>query len=152
MVWIHVAAAAVWIGASVCVLIVAAILPPGGAEREAFAARGLPVVARMNLGAAALVFVAGLVRFVELGAPIKYRFSATFLWVLGAKIVLFTAMALCAVLSYAAHSGTIAEKARREAEAFASVGILARAAQLAGFVTVGGGLAAALGLWLAGST
>ncbi len=151
MVWMHVAAAAVWIGASACVMIAAGAMGPDSADFRAFALRVLPAITRLNLFAAAIVFSAGAVRLVELGAPIGYQFSTRFLCVFGAKMILFAAMAGTAVWSYKAQSRHIRGKAEREVDTRALAAMVARAAPLAGLAVAMGGLAAALGLWLAGS-
>jgi hypothetical protein len=151
MVWLHVVAAAVWIGASACVMIAATAIGPESAELKPFVLRVLPAINRLGLFAAVIVFGAGMVRLVRLGAPLGYHFPAKFLYAVGFKIALFGAMAGATTWSYKMRRARLGATSAREIDAGDVATVVKRAALLAGFTVVMGGLAAALGLWVAGS-
>jgi uncharacterized membrane protein len=151
MVWVHVAAAAVWIGACACVAIAASAVRPNSAEFRTLALRVLPAITRLNLFAAVIVFIAGTVQLVELGAPIGYRFPAGFLWIFGAKMILFSAMVTSAVLSHKMQAEYTGRKPKHEINVEVLTAVVRRVVLLAGVAVLTGVLAAILGIWLAGT-
>lgn len=142
LIWLHVACAALWIGAAACLAIAAAV----SSAAPDFADRIAPVLGRVCLIAAVGVFAAGLSGLLIVGTSRGFHFSSVFVKVLAAKIVLYGGMACATVASWRSTRRVAAHTDHAGAAAHA-----ARLAWLSVLTVILGGTAAGLGLWLAGS-
>ncbi len=146
--WVHALAGAVWVGACTCFLIASAALSPQSAEWREFARRLAPPLNRLNLAAAGLLAVTGLASLLGVGIPWGWRFSPTFLTILGTKVALFVAMTAGLVAAVKAESKLGGQDNGGDGDSSRAIG---RLVKLHGATAGLGGLALALGLWLTGS-
>ncbi len=147
--WIHAAAGAVWIGACACFVIAGFAPEPGSAEQRHFAVNAAPQIDLLAMAAAALLFLAGLINFVEAGISRQFTFSITFITVLTIKIALFIAM--IAVMRYSIRIGVTFRAVIERGRSDALAGLLDRTVKAHAAVVAMGSIALLLGLWLTGS-
>lgn len=138
--WIHVLSGTLWVGTCMTFLLAASATSSDG-EKIELAARTLPRLNRLNLIAAALVLLTGLLNLFFVGRTLDFHFPRAFTTVLGAKLLLFFLM--CLALS--ASSPIASALGRGES------GGLSRLMRLYGAIALCGSIALGLGLWLAGS-
>jgi len=145
MLWIHALAGAIWTGTCACFVIAGAAYASSPEQWRDFAMRTAPRLDRLNLAAAAVLTLSGIVNFLVAGTMRRFAFSETFMVVLAIKIALLVAMAAALAVSWRAESAMLAAGA---SEAAAATNRIARAY---GFTVVAGALALGFGLWLMGS-
>ncbi|GEM_PF-3568448 len=150
MVWLHVIAAAVWIGVNLCVVVAGAIITPDSAEFRSFGLRVLPITARANLVAAAVVFLTGVFQLANLMYAASFRLPAAFWTVIGAKTGLFALMVGVAWHSYAATRRNVGSQAYDDVLGKAFQSLPRRVTVLTALSTAAGICALALGIWLVG--
>jgi uncharacterized membrane protein len=151
MLWVHVLAGALWIGASAAFVLAALALRPGpGAEeRRDFVMRVAPRIGWFCAGAGAMVLASGALNFVLAGLAREFRFSAAFDAILAAKIALYIAMS--AALGVALRTSAVIRAVLARGRDDAIPGAIRRMMKSHGAIAILGALALVLGLWLAGS-
>ena len=111
-------------------------------ERAGFTSRVAPVLNRLNLAAIAILPLSGIANLTFVAREHHFNLPATFVEVLGAKLLLLCGMAAALALAWGAtgRSGSAApaDGARRLVWLFGSMAAM-------------GAIALMLGLWLAGS-
>ncbi|HYB89797.1 MAG TPA: hypothetical protein VEC38_02000 [Candidatus Binataceae bacterium] len=147
--WIHALAGAVWIAACGCLVIAGLALEEGSEEHRNFAVRVAPKIDRLNVAMAVLLAATGATSFVAEGIPRGFRFSHTFVIVLGVKTVLFIAMAI--MMAAALRTGAVIRAAAEKGPGDAIAGAMARLIPIHGAIAAMGGVALLLGVWLLGT-
>lgn len=143
--WLHAISGAILVLACICLAVAGAALIAEEEGGEDFARRVLPGLNWLASAGAVLLLVTGVGNLIAAGAARHYRFSATFIEVLAAKLTLFVLIGgglwgLWGVAARARRAG-----ASREGSGLRRLVILAAACALMG------AMALALGLWLVGS-
>ncbi len=149
MLWVHVLAGALWIGACVAFVLAALALGPDADERRDFVARVAPRIGWFCAGAAAVVLLSGALNFVLAGITRGFRFSAAFDVILAAKIALYIAMT--AALGVALRTDGVIRAVLEHGRDDAVPRAIRRMIRSHGAIAILGALALVLGLWLAGS-
>ncbi len=149
MLWVHVLAGALWIGACAAFVLAALALGPAAAERRDFVERVAPRIGWLCAGAAAVVLLSGALNFVLAGLARGFRFPVAFDAILAAKIALYIAMA--AALGVTFRTGMVIRAVLARGRDDAVPGAIRRMMRSHGAIAILGALALVLGLWLAGS-
>lgn len=164
LVWIHVLAGVIWIGACACLALAAAVLTAGSDEFSDFALSGVPRLIGLNATAAALLLAAGVAKLGVIGVARRFHFSSLFLEVLSVKAALFAAMVAALAGSWRARRRLAAAcgrpapgrasarpAGRATADPAAAAAEMNRITLLSIITAAMGAAALTLGLWLAGS-
>ncbi len=141
LLWIHALSGVVWTGACASFVLAGSALAAGSDEWRDFGLKVAPKLDRLNLAAASILLLTGVLNLAIAGAARNYSFSRAFVAVLGAKSGLFVAMALALAVSWRVEAAMLAGGA----------GAMNRMVRLSGLTAVAGTLALGLGLWLTGS-
>ena len=149
MLWVHVLAGALWIGASAALVLAALALGSGADERRDFATRVAPRIGWFCAGAAAIVLVSGAFNFLLAGIARGFKISTAFDAILAAIIALYIAM--CAALGVAIRTAAVIRAVLARGRDVAVAGAIRRMMRSHGAIAILGALALVLGLWLAGS-
>ncbi|SRR5579875_1118904 len=149
LLWIHVALGALWIGAALSFVLAAAVLDSGTGERQEFAARAAPAIGRVSLAAGVIVLLTGLGNIWTLGTSTAFHFRPQFLRILEGKITVYALMIIALFGALRASSKLV--DARREGRSCETVIETGRLARFNLVMVLGGAIAMALGLWLAGT-
>ncbi len=149
MLWLHVLAGALWIGASAAFVLAALALGTTPGERRDFADRVAPRIGWFCAAAAAFVLASGAQNFVLAGIARGFDFPAAFDVILAAKIALFIAM--CAALAVVLRTTTVIRAVLARGRDDAVAGAIRRMMRSHGAIAILGALALMLGLWLAGT-
>src|SRR5208282_6405061 len=104
MLWIHALSGAIWAGTCACFVMAGAAYASSPEQWRDFAMRTAPKLDRLNLAAAAVLVLSGIVNFLIAGKMRDFAFSETFMVVLVTKIELFVAMAAALWVSWRAES------------------------------------------------
>jgi len=138
--WIHVLCGAAWVAVSLSFMLAAGASTED--ERAGFAARVAPVLNRLNLAAIVVLPLSGIANLVYVARERHYRLPAAFVEVLGAKVVLLSAMAGALALAW---------RTMARVGPAGSGGAERRLMRIYGAMVALGAVALMLGLWLAGS-
>jgi uncharacterized membrane protein len=147
--WMHVLAGALWIGACAAFVLAALALGPAPGERRDFIERVAPRIGWFCAATAAVVLATGAVNFILAGLARGFRFSMAFDVILAAKIALFVAMA--AALAVALRTTAVIRAVLARGRDDAAAGAIRRMMKSHGAIAILGALALVLGLWLAGT-
>jgi putative copper export protein len=147
--WIHAAAAAVWIGACACFAIAGLAVPDGSDDQRNFVANTAPRINQLGLAAASVLFATGVINLAVQAVSRRFAFSTAFVIVLASKIFLFIAMTL--LLTRTMRVGSVIRAVLERGP----VGSVPTAtSQMVRFhlaIAAMGAFAMILGLWLVGS-
>jgi hypothetical protein len=147
--WIHAAAAAVWIGACACFVIAGLALAPGTDEQKNFATRAAPKIDRLAMLSAGLLFLTGLLNLTEAAIFRRFAFSSAFVTVLAIKVALFIAMVT--VMHWAMRIGAVIRAVVARGRTDAVPGAMSRMMKAHAAIVAMGAVALMLGLWLMGT-
>jgi hypothetical protein len=140
----------VWIGACASFVIAGSALGAEVEERDNFAARSAPVLNRLCLVLACMIPLTGLVNLTCAAQARHFALPEEFIVIVGAKIVLFAAMAtaLWAAWGIVVKPGNLVFSTGAVGS---GVGAIHRLMKLYGLIVTLGAVALALGLWLSGT-
>ena len=145
LLWLHVLAAMLWIGSSTCIAIAAIFVSSNPEEAHDFSSV-LPRLNRLNLSAATVVGLAGLLSFLLLAVVRGYRFSPDFTAILALKVILFTLM--YSLLSAAVRSAAVRSAPAQSLDLGQPISRVAFNSAIAALLGI---LGMGLGIWLAGA-
>jgi hypothetical protein len=148
--WIHALCGIIWIGACASFVIAVSALGAEAEERDDFTARSAPGLNRLCIALACMIPLTGLVNLSFAARARHLALPAEFIVIVGAKIVLFGAMAtaLWAAWGIVVKSGGLAFSTGGIGS---GVGAIHRLMKLYGLIVTLGAAALALGLWLSGT-
>ncbi len=149
--WIHALSGAAWVAACGCFVIAGLAIVAGGEEQANFALIAAPKIDAFNLIAAAILLVTGGINLALAGITRNFRFSGQFGLILGAKVILFIAMALAMGRAMRITASLRASGAASKPPAPEIARSTKRTLWVHGAIAVMGGIALLLGLWLMGS-
>jgi hypothetical protein len=144
---VHVLCGVLWVAACASFVLAASALNRESGEWRDFALKVTPRLNRINLVAACAIPLTGLGNLYFAGRVRGFKFPPQFIVVLGAKIVLFLAMAAALAAAWSAEASMHPE----EAEGIIDVRASRRLIQVYGITVAMGTVALALGLWLSGT-
>jgi hypothetical protein len=130
-------------------VLAAAVLDSKSGEREEFAVRAAPAIGRVSLTAAVIVLLTGLGNIWTLGTSTDFHFRPQFLRLLEGKIIVYALMIIALFGALRASSKLVV--ARREGRPRETATQTGRFARFNFVMVLGGAIALALGLWLAGT-
>ncbi|MGH7923484.1 MAG: hypothetical protein ACREQH_02695 [Candidatus Binatus sp.] len=147
--WTHVAAGALWVGACACFVIAGLALSADSVEQRNFVERAAPKIDLLGLVAAAVLLVTGLINLATAGVSRRYAFSTAFITVLAIKIALFIVMIV--VMTWSMRVGAVIRAVVARGRVDAVPGAMSRMVRAHVAIVAMGGLALILGTWLMGS-
>ena len=143
--WLHVLAAVTWIGAAASFVLALTSVGSAGREQHEMVMRVAPRLNRVCLGCAALVLATGIANLAFVARHRGGILPTQFTVIIGFKLLLYILM--CVMLSRAIRRAAPSSSSRCETDAN---GEPRRLVSPYAVMMAGGGIALALGLWLAG--
>jgi hypothetical protein len=143
--WVHVAAAAWWVLASIIMALAGAVVGGEGVEGKEFLSRVVPAVNRANAFAGALLLVTGAGNVYSAARRRSFAFSTDFTRMLELKLLLYIGMVAALALLFRLERPMLSSSSERRASD------MGRLAALSALIAMAGAGAMILGVWLAGA-
>jgi len=147
--WTHVAAGAIWVGACACFVIAGLALAAGSDDQRNFVASAAPKIDLLGLVAAVVLLATGFINLITAGVTRRFVFSTSFMAVLAIKIALFIVMIV--VMTWSMRVGAVIRAVVARERVDAVPGAMTRMVRAHIAIVAMGGIALILGTWLMGS-